>query len=893
MNHKGFRGGFGSVPQKAKNVFNQPALDKLREMSQEPRYTNSAHYPRVFRQGMSSLSKATEEIRTVEDALNLKSIGPFLAKIIAAVARKEAGGGADGDGDHIGNSSNNDGGGGGRKNKAAASASTSTAGRKRKATASSSGSGAKRAPSSMQRQLTIVPPSAFGALATSTTSATGTAAAAQPARKRDRPAKKSSTSTTGTATSSTTDPAKPSAKQTAYARAVREGEGLSATLDQYGDWRVILLVDRRERKADHVQAKLLMSGIEAEVRQLPIGDMLWIARGVRKRVTPGSGLGLGGAAEKQMVEVVLGTVVERKTLEDLVGSLFGTRFEEQRLRLKNSAAGARQVLYLVEAEAVTDLPNCSGATLRYAMMQTQVHLGFAVVRTKGLDDTVRYLKRVHRRLMRRSFPSEFRSVDFESGTGRAIPTFTSPDGRVRRNDEAAAAAAGGAAGGAGDNDLLFQNPPVPPFEARRHTIYEEFKAKLELARESGTKSVKALHCAMLKQVDSLAIAKVHSLTSLYETPASLLTAYRDTLARGGLDEADSMVKDIAISNCTARARRIGPKSSTELAKVYTAGVEENDYYGEENCALKEGDEEQQLSGESFPPKATAAAAAAASSAAAAAEPAEAAPAKCTYGNCADLSSDDDDDNAYERTPRRRNDGKESASRNEGGDSDDDLNRKPSALPKEQVAAERSSSTNYSYDYDLSSDSDDSGAPPAAAPNQSFDKTNATTSSKEKPKSDCYDLTMDSSDNDNDYETNKALPRVVTDTSSATSPSDAAGASVGDNVQDGRRPRLSHDGVGDGDGGSDENANKSSEDSDSESSCDELVVRLRKKPIDSGEKARLYDTSSAAESCTRQRFIPSNHSDSSPDQPSRKQQQNQAGAGVESSSSDVEVIELLD
>ena len=520
-NYGGFHGGFNSTgPKKAKNPYNQAALDKLRSMAQEPRYANNPHYPRVFRSGMSSLAKATGEIRTVDDAIKLDKVGQFLAKIIAGAARKANGGDDDENGDGDAHA--------GAEERPRSSGSNASRNKKKRADGGSTAAGRKRKTAAAAEQpchqLSIVPPSAVGAVAVP---------AAAPTRKKR--ARKATAASGATSSASVSDPAKPSAKQTAYARAVREGEGLSATLDQYGDWRVILLVDRREQKADHMKAKLLMSGIDAEIRQLPIGDMLWIARGERKRITPGSGLGLGGAAEKQSVEVVLGTVVERKTLEDLTSSLFGTRFEEQRLRLKNSAAGANQVLYLVEAEKVTDLPNCSGSTLRYAMMQTQVHLGFAVVRTKGIDDTVRYLKRVHRRLMRRSFPSEFSSAEFDGvGTGRSMPTFTSPDGRVRQNDRSN-----------GRVEMVFQNPPVP-FEARRHTVYEEFKAKIELARETGTKSVKALHCAMLKQVDSWAIAKVHALADLYETPLSLARAYREALARGGLDEADAMVRDISI-----------------------------------------------------------------------------------------------------------------------------------------------------------------------------------------------------------------------------------------------------------------------------------------------------------------------------------------------------------
>ena len=922
-NYGGFHGGFNSAgPKKAKNPYNQAALDKLRTMAQEPRYANNPHYPRVFRCGMSSLAKAAGEIRTVDDAIQLDKVGQFLAKIIAGAARKANGGGDDGDDGDAGagaeeRPSSSSGSNASRANKKKKADGGSTAGRKRKTTSAA-------AAEQPRHQLSIVPPSAVGAVAVP---------AAAPARKKRA---RKATASGATSSASVADPAKPSAKQTAYARAVREGEGLSATLDQYGDWRVILLVDRRERKADHMKAKLLMSGIDAEVRQLPIGDMLWIARGERKRITPGSGLGLGGAAEKQSVEVVLGTVVERKTLEDLTSSLFGTRFEEQRLRLKNSAAGANQVLYLVEAEKVTDLPNCSGSTLRYAMMQTQVHLGFAVVRTKGIDDTVRYLRRVHRRLMRRSFPTEFSSAEFDGvGTGRAMPTFTSPDGRTRQNDRSN-----------GRVEMVFQNPPVP-FEARRHTVYEEFKAKIELARETGTKSVKALHCAMLKQVDSWAIAKVHALTELYETPSSLARAYREALARGGLDEADAMVRDISIGNSSARARRIGPKSSSELAKVYLAGVDEEDYAEkEENFALKTGgDEGDRLESSVFSVDdpgevSNVSVAATATVAAPAPAPATKPPShsastaqlkktkKCSYGECSDLSSGDDDDDTYERLSHRRK------------DDGNGLNRKPAALSKDQLSESREEHqasgakkmSSVQYDYELSSDSDDAEGKRIGGSGDDNDMQRAINASlqslatertkkrqtrttaavsKSKPRADCFDLTMDSSDDDNngssdddgggDDEKSAAFGKLspINEHASGTA----------------RQPRLSHDGVG-----SDRNSSSgedNDDDSDSESSCDELVVRLRKKAAASGEKVRLYDstnTSTASSGITgeatgggrrkqqrrqppsqeeHRHFFPS--SASSADSPVEEEDKgNQASQPAESDSDDdIEIIELSD
>ena len=77
----------------AKHASNQPTLDHLRAMAKEPRYANSAHYPQVFKRGMAALAKAAGPVRTVEEAQALSGVGPFLAKIVAGVASREAAGG--------------------------------------------------------------------------------------------------------------------------------------------------------------------------------------------------------------------------------------------------------------------------------------------------------------------------------------------------------------------------------------------------------------------------------------------------------------------------------------------------------------------------------------------------------------------------------------------------------------------------------------------------------------------------------------------------------------------------------------------------------------------------------------------------------------------------------
>lgn len=147
----------------------------------------------------------------------------------------------------------------------------------------------------------------------------------------------------------------PSPKEIKYLRAKHNAidkwsHPISASRNSVAEglvWKVLLVVDVREPKHEHIVSKCSMSGIPAESRHLPIGDMLWIAQGLRKHRV------CGDNALTVEAELLLGTIIERKTTDDLVSSLFGTRYMEQRLRLKHS--GQPQVLFLIEGDIQKDV----------------------------------------------------------------------------------------------------------------------------------------------------------------------------------------------------------------------------------------------------------------------------------------------------------------------------------------------------------------------------------------------------------------------------------------------------------------------------------------------------------------------------------------------------------
>ncbi|KAL3938387.1 MAG: hypothetical protein SGBAC_006688, partial [Bacillariaceae sp.] len=235
----------------------------------------------------------------------------------------------------------------------------------------------------------------------------------------------------------------------------------SLDLSTCGPWKVILIIDGREHRSQHVVSKCKQSGIPCEERTLPIGDMAWIAQS-QDRITG------------RTMEVLCGTVIERKESSDLAASLFGTRYLEQRMRLKS--CGVPQLLLLVEGSLAINI-NCPQETLKMAIMETRC-LGFHVLQTENLQDTVRKLKGLHRRVLQRTFPEAFSQ----------LPTYTrSPTGtfglhRKRRPSSLL--------------EMTFDTTPKPALGAKRFITYTELKAKVELDRETGTKTVGAIYMAM-------------------------------------------------------------------------------------------------------------------------------------------------------------------------------------------------------------------------------------------------------------------------------------------------------------------------------------------------------------------------------------------------------------
>ncbi|CAM6092694.1 unnamed protein product [Calypogeia fissa] len=158
-------------------------------------------------------------------------------------------------------------------------------------------------------------------------------------------------------------------------------------------YEIICILDNREQFARrkefnecgdktelHATKEALMthSAVKVDIRGLPVGDCLWIAR-----------------HKEQNEEYVLEFVVERKSVRDLWGSIKDNRYNQQKLKLMN--CGLKCLLYLVEGDVNTVE---STDALKTAMFTTELQ-GFRILKTEDTLDTRRQYGYLTQAIIRR------------------------------------------------------------------------------------------------------------------------------------------------------------------------------------------------------------------------------------------------------------------------------------------------------------------------------------------------------------------------------------------------------------------------------------------------------------------------------------------------------------
>ncbi|KAJ3356324.1 Crossover junction endonuclease mus81 [Allomyces javanicus] len=178
--------------------------------------------------------------------------------------------------------------------------------------------------------------------------------------------------------------------------------------DQYD---IVLVLDIREKLArtfgdrdtyrrdcETFRLELTKAGINVTTAQLPVGDMLWIAR-ARPAVAAVAGGYAGAAAYQNHPDIVLDYVVERKRIDDFVSSIKDERWKEQKWRLAQS--GVPNLLYIVE-ESNKHMSVVTGmeAAVQTAKMQTVLWSHFNLKVTKSSAETVQWLAQMTRTMER-------------------------------------------------------------------------------------------------------------------------------------------------------------------------------------------------------------------------------------------------------------------------------------------------------------------------------------------------------------------------------------------------------------------------------------------------------------------------------------------------------------
>jgi crossover junction endonuclease MUS81 len=160
-----------------------------------------------------------------------------------------------------------------------------------------------------------------------------------------------------------------------------------------GSFTVELVLDVREVRSkkdrEGVQNELISNGVNPIMRALELGDILWVA----KMKDPNLLSRLGAEGD----EVLLDWIVERKRLDDLIGSIKDGRFHEQKFRLRKS--GIKNVIYIIEEFSIsTENSERYQEAVESAIASTQIVNGYFVKKTQHLTDSVLYLARMTKML---------------------------------------------------------------------------------------------------------------------------------------------------------------------------------------------------------------------------------------------------------------------------------------------------------------------------------------------------------------------------------------------------------------------------------------------------------------------------------------------------------------
>ncbi|RYP23087.1 hypothetical protein DL765_001342 [Monosporascus sp. GIB2] len=326
-------------------------------------------------------------------------------------------------------------------------------------------------------------------------------------------------------------------QESSYANVVANGDSSSdgAALPTFrpirlapGTFTVELVLDVREIRAktdrDYMQDELAKKGVKPIMRSLELGDALWVAKCHDANFL--SRLGAEGD------EVVLDWIVERKRLDDLIGSIKDGRFHEQKFRLKRS--GIKNVVYIVEEISMnSESFNRYEEMVQSAIASTQVVNGYFLKKTQKMDDTIRYLTRMTMLLKKQ----------YENQSLFVIPT----------------------------EILTAQNylPLLDHLRQKEATTghYVTYPAFASMASKSEMMTLRDLYLKMLMCTKQVTGEKALEIQKRWKTPYEFVKAFENC---GGGEEGKKKKRDLVFSqmgNLVGR-KKVGKTLSQKIAEVW-------------------------------------------------------------------------------------------------------------------------------------------------------------------------------------------------------------------------------------------------------------------------------------------------------------------------------------
>jgi len=144
---------------------------------------------------------------------------------------------------------------------------------------------------------------------------------------------------------------------------------------------VTLYLDSRETGKGVLTELFGENDLSVEPIQLPVGDMLWVYKYPHIR--------------DNTDENILGVIIERKTISDLVASTMDKRLHEQKERLTSSTIPT--IIYLIEGVTFSGV-KLDPSALRKIITDIQIYNKILILRTRGIDHTINLCKEIHNRL---------------------------------------------------------------------------------------------------------------------------------------------------------------------------------------------------------------------------------------------------------------------------------------------------------------------------------------------------------------------------------------------------------------------------------------------------------------------------------------------------------------